>query len=285
MQTEHSVETTTRTDPATLQAAGTGALAFDQDGWHVAATVIVGSSHRERGAPGADAVAAGASAGWLIAVVCDGAGSAAHGDAGARLASSQIVENLVRALDALTRPSDIEQEVGPLRTIIEHALETARDSILAAAEQAQACAGSFASTVVGVACRDGNGVFFHLGDGLAIAFDAAAQAQVTSRGSETEQQYANETYFLTDKTWRAHLVFHPFTAVRSVCLMTDGVSPFACEAGVLKPTFLEPIAHYAATHETTQTASALTRLLDSEDARRLIDDDKTLLWATLDANR
>jgi serine/threonine protein phosphatase PrpC len=273
----------TPAQPALVQAAGVGELTFDRDRWHVAATVIVGGSHRARDIPGADAAAAGGSAEWLIAVVCDGAGSAANGDVGARLASSRIVDNLMMALGASTPAPGTEEDIAQLRTTIDQAIETTRDSIVAYAEEQQLSVGSFASTLVGVACRDGAGLFFHLGDGLAIAFDADAQALVTSSGSEAEQQYSNETYFLTDKTWRDYLTFQPFTAMRSLCLMTDGVSPFAREAGALKSAFLEPVARYAATHDTTTTASAFTRLLDGEEARRFIEDDKTLQWATLDA--
>lgn len=64
--------------------------------WRVYASSVIGSSHRQNNLPCQDAFCYRNLGDRLVAVVCDGAGSATYGEQGAALVSRELVEGLVK---------------------------------------------------------------------------------------------------------------------------------------------------------------------------------------------
>jgi len=131
--------------------------------------------------------------------------------------------------------------------------------------------------VVGaVACRD-EVLFFQIGDGTAVAFGSADEIRAVSLGRPKE--YANETYFLTDETWSQSLLFEEAHGVDSILLVTDGVSPFLLQQDAPKLSFYQPVLEFLRRQGAGKGASAIQRLLSKDAVRKVVADDKTLLWA------
>lgn len=243
--------------------------------WTVVSASVTGPSHINRGKGCDDAAAAAVIGDWLVAVVCDGAGSAEFGADGSALASRSIMKHLAEHLARdLSQRSPRE-----LQELIEQSLEDARQRILDLAEERGTAPNSVATTIVGALLHDRSGLIFHIGDGAAIALDHSLQVMAISLGSPKE--YANETYFLSDSCWLDNLQFTPVRPVERLLLMTDGVTPFAVEGCEGKQDFIEPIARFMLGYPAATSGPALQRLLNRSDACSQVSDDKTLLWAAL----
>lgn len=250
--------------------AGEGACGFDSQRWSIASATVTGPAHETRGRRCDDAAAAATLNNWLAAVVCDGAGSAERGGEGAARAASEIVTSIRQIL--AEKPRNLQ-----LRTLVEQSLEYARNEIVGWAKGHELPPRAVATTVVGVVCRGCRGVMFHLGDGTGIVLSKSLAVQAISLG--TPKEYANETHFLTDTTWKDNLLLIPLQSVDRILLMTDGVTPFAVEANQPKLSFVEPIARFLLQYPAQTGAAALKRLLNKDEARRQVPDDKTVLWA------
>jgi len=250
---------------------GSNAASFAKGAWQVAAASVTGPSHAKRGVGCDDAAAAASTGSSLFAVVCDGAGSSQFGGRGAETAARLLIERLVPA-------GGEEPPLAADAAAVRAALHEVRAALLAEAEREGVKPSAFATTVVGAWISETGGLLFHLGDGIGLAFAANNDVLAVSRGRLSE--YANETYFLTDDTWAESLAFEPLPdGLESLFLMTDGVTPFAMELATPKASFYEGVLTYLRRNGAGKGATAIQRLLDKDEARSKVSDDKTLLWA------
>jgi hypothetical protein len=244
--------------------------------WKVVAACLAGFGHEADGTPCQDAYYVSRDVpGWLIAVVSDGAGSATCSKEGSEVVSRMTVESIAHAL------KNNDWAVLSLRELVTAGVENARAELGRLAADSGRTLDDYHATLVGIAANASKVLFFHIGDGAAIAtrLDDLSTA-IVSRPENGE--YANETYFVTQEEWREHLRFIDVDGTWNLfALMSDGVTPLALASDGSGPfvPFFQPISNYLQGHSEDEGGQSLSATLRREQIRRITGDDKTLVWA------
>ena len=126
-------------------------------------------------------------------------------------------------------------------------------------------------------------MFFHIGDGAALALDEHNPENFVASRPENGL-FACETYFYTMDDWRENLRFTAFENADAIFLMSDGVTGFAFSKDFrrIEKRFIYPIHEYLSNEtQKARAIRALNNTLNTPDAKRLNNDDKTLFWAKL----
>ena len=245
---------------------------IEAHGWKVVAATTTGATHERKGETGQDVYAVGLEPGCLVAAVCDGAGSAVRGLEGARVASRLVVEGLLDRLGALP-PSAITEN-------------TVKDQVVACILQARqvvmrlGALNDYAATLVGMIATTEGGYFFHVGDGAGVTLSSTGEGTSSVMTRPETGEYINETYFFTDGHWQDHLRTTAFGQAEVVLIMSDGVTPFALlpnSVGV-DERFVLPVCRYLRESDPEQGERALSATLRCENAGKVSDDDKTLIY-------
>ncbi|QIG79759.1 PP2C family serine/threonine-protein phosphatase [Stakelama tenebrarum] len=252
--------------------------------WRVAGSSITGPSHVQTGTPCQDRHRLHvAQSGALIAIVSDGAGSAEYGGEGAALLCDRLVARLDRHLSAGVRKTGTRAGLLGLCRAVREGVHDAREAARAQGAEAGVGLESFHATLVGAVMlpRQG-GLFFHIGDGAALAIGGDGERWQLSAPSNGE--YADTTYFYTEPDWRTNLRFSLIDGgYDTIFVMTDGVTDLALSArpGGHEPfmPFFRPIGRYLAGATREEGEEALSATLDSGAVRERTSDDKTLVWA------
>lgn len=241
---------------------------------YILATSVCGALHKAKGLPCQDYYCSKSLGRKTVAVVSDGAGSAKFGKLGAKVICETICNTLLRS------------NIGNVQKDVENAIRTAREKLIFHRynkSKSEAELVNFSATIVGFFCHNGRGVFFHIGDGAALAFASGKFDNFTI--SEPENgAYSCETYFYTMTEWQECLRFTPFENANRVILMTDGVTGFVFSDDFYKirQNFLIPIIQYLEKEKNKKHAlSALHNTLNDTKAQRINPDDKTILWVEL----
>lgn len=208
----------------------------------------------------------------FVAIVSDGAGSAKYGKIGAKTACETLCDILKNADFSAIREETLRALRIAREKLMRHRLNKQKN------EQGIA---DFAATVVGIAYRNGKGVFFHIGDGAAIALqDEEYKNFVASRPENGN--FACETFFYTQQAWAENLRFTEFEGARSIFLMSDGLTSFsfANDFKDIEKGFIVPIDTFLSSEKSKSKAvRALANTLNMPKAQRINSDDKTLVWA------
>jgi hypothetical protein len=248
--------------------------------WKVVAAAARGAGHALKDEPCQDAYHWLASESWLVAVVCDGAGSAAKSDVGAAIASRTIV-NYLMAKTATADDTGVV-DANHWQPFVIDAIAQARQNLCT--ESGVEDLAPYHATVVGVIANQTNGLFFHIGDGTGTAvYENDWLNCVISKPENGE--YADQTFFFTMDNWREHLRLLEFNGHPDmISLMSDGAMSFvmARELKGMDSRFIEPVHRYLSSVETTQGQRALAATLDNPKTYSITSDDKTLLWAKRD---
>lgn len=237
--------------------------------WRVFAASSIGKSHIEGGLPCQDAYGLAFENERLVAVVCDGAGSASQSDIGAR----ECADSICKSLSVVVGSSSL----GVTPSVIEQVIEAARVHLQSRADELGLSSRELACTVVGVVLFQDGGHLFHIGDGMAVV-ELADDSTILSLPENGE--YANETYFITGDDWLPHLRITSFSGtIRCISLMSDGAMPFAVnrgKTGMFAP-FIDPVRSYLATVSEAEGSEALLATLSDERTWSITSDDKSLL--------
>ena len=245
--------------------------------WKVFLASATGKQHLDADAPCQDSGYWGVVDGLLVGVVCDGAGSASQGHEGAQFLARWLGE----ALAVLPASWPAGGSAAELRELLLPVIESTRADLASIARARELTLRDFACTLVGCLATAAGGCFFHVGDGFAIHM-AASGASLLSLPENGE--YADETYFVSDESWKDHLRVTPLGPVRPgdcIGLMTDGAAPFAVNrqrTGFFRP-FIDPVASYLAAAGAADGNLALHGVLADSKTHAITGDDKTLLLA------
>jgi hypothetical protein len=243
--------------------------------WRVAGTSVAGpchanddcqDRHRVQVTPG----------GVLIAVVSDGAGSATFGGEGAALLCEHVAEALA-AHFGKSKPRAIDRDA--LAGAVADGVAEARDAATGIGLLRDAGLEAFHATLVGAVVVPGKGgIFFHIGDGAALAIAPEGKSWLMSAPRNGE--YADTTFFFTEANWRDNLRFSEIEpGYDTIFVMSDGVTELGLKGSEPFMPFFEPIGRFLAGAGREEGEKALTATLDSDAVREKTNDDKTLVWA------
>ncbi len=235
------------------------------------AASVQGSMHKHIGLPCQDYYAYSAQGKNYIAVVSDGAGSAKFGKIGARTVCETLVDLLKNAPF-----SKAEEKIRLAISVARKKLERHRLN--------KKDINAFAATLVGVLYNNRKGLFFHIGDGAAIALHNPEGTDFTASRPENGI-YSCETYFYTQSDWEQNLRFHKFDNAQNLFLMSDGLTNFSFsnDFNQLEKGFIQPINNFLRQEKNrAKAAKALENTLNTPQAQNLNTDDKTLLWVGIE---
>ncbi len=246
--------------------------------WKVFFASATGRHHLDSNAPCQDSGYFTVANDVLIGAVCDGAGSAREGRAGAEFVAKEVTGRLAQAVQD-GRFSSIPQ--AGYREYLADIILSVRSVLEETAAARELTLRDFACTLVGcIASREG-GCFFHIGDGFAISMkeDGESVLSLPENG-----EHSDETYFVTDDGWSDHLrvtVLAEISRGGVIGLMSDGTSPFAVnrpKTGFFRP-FIDPVVKFLRNATEEDGSQALKNVLADEKTYEITSDDKTLLLA------
>lgn len=248
--------------------------------WRFAGASVTGAYHELRDEPCQDRHRVQVTPGGaLIAVVSDGAGSARFGGEGAAMLCTQVAAALAKAIGKGKPKATRATLLKGCRAVCA-GIAAARAQAL---DEVPPDAGlyDYHATLVGAVVLPGKGgLFFHIGDGAALAVNGERWAMSCPRNGE----YSYETYFFTESDWRRNLRFKLIEpGFDTIFVMTDGVTDLGLRNMAGKPepfmAFFEPIGRFLAGATREAGEAALAGTLNTPAARERSNDDKTLVWA------
>jgi len=214
----------------------------------------------------------------LVAVVCDGAGSATRAEQGAAMFSSSfgsLAKTWIEKQDGL---SGLDQS-----TILEwvqqclHLIETDAQE---AGMQKRDYACTFLAALVGAE----DAYFLQIGDGGIVIADAQNIAEYFWIFWPQKGQYHNTTNFITDDDCMDNLQFEycPI-ALKDIALFSDGIENIALKfdtSEAYQPFFKNLFGTLRHDNASDLFSDAITVFLNSDKVNERTDDDKTLIIAS-----
>jgi len=245
-------------------------------GWTWAAARRRGTSHVKSRTPCQDAhrVVSSRAGNTLIAVVSDGAGSAAHGGAGAFIAARTMAAAAVEyTAQSLNLPGE------------EHFwswLDDALSRIEVAAVKRSAQPRDFAATLVMAIANETGAVLALVGDGVA-GVRSGADWSVPSWPQHGE--YASTTYFVTDEPAARLRIIQLDRRPDALVLMSDGLERLALDFAGQRPhppffnAIVAPVERSSVAGHDGRLSRSLATYIDSDAVNARTDDDKSLVIA------
>lgn len=249
--------------------------------WRFAGASVQGTSHIESSQPCQDACryeqfCTPSGEEFLVLVASDGAGSAALSHEGSQTICQVLIEKFTRlfaegwTLDRMT-PQYARFLLRYVAVIIRR--------LAKAQEQSER---EFAATLLLAIVGKESAAFLQLGDG-AIVLNSGGDYQPVFWPQSGE--YANMTYFVTDKSAVNHLRFSSIAeSVTEIALFTDGIQGLALkyDSKTAHSPFFYPLfedLQAASRSSLPQLNAGLEAFLNSKRMNERTDDDKTLILA------
>lgn len=253
------------------------------NGWRIAATSVVGTSHQKTNAPCQDfhlaRVLDVAGRQYLIGLVSDGAGSAPRSDLGSSLACETFAAAIAARLVESKEPLE--------RGCVESWLRTAQTALQEAASGEGRPIRDFACTMLGSVIGPDRSTFFQIGDGAIVISVAGEDDEWCYVFWPQHGEFANTTNFLTDERAVERLEFGSQTGQLSeVAMFSDGMENLLLQRSdrsVFSRWFNQMMPGVRALKSPGLDAALSDKLaayLASEAVCSRTDDDKTLILAT-----
>ena len=245
--------------------------------WSWIAASVRGTSHERSGTRLQDAKRcfSSSSGDCLVAVVCDGAGSASHGGEGAALCS-RILSS--RALEYLRKEC-----ITPDDALIEEWIDDVRDSIARAAAARSLSTRDFATTLVAAISCSEETLTLHVGDGAIVAKTGPSDEWVALSWPE-HGEYASTTFFVTDDESARLRISRSSMPIKELVLFSDGLERLALDFQENKPhgPFFSPFSLAVKSGDDgyqSGLSRELKKFLNSDPVNERTDDDKSLIVA------
>jgi hypothetical protein len=255
--------------------------------WRVAYTSVIGTSHEKTGLPcqdvgGCRIVSDPDGRHVLLAVACDGAGSAPRSLDGATLAVDRFLQDFGDA----SRHSGLD---GITQEFVEDWLSRVRAEIRDRADAADLSPREFACTILGAVVGHRRAAFFQIGDGAIVVSTRTEPDDYGWVFWPQHGEFANQTNFVTQDNALEVLVFQlEERCVDEIAIFTDGIERLVMnlqEKTAHAPFFRTLFGWLVKTEPVTvgddiPTSEVLSRYLGSKQINDKTDDDKTLILAS-----
>ena len=255
--------------------------------WRYAYSSVRGTSHVAQDKPCQDAVYCkvhidSGDHPVLVAIVSDGAGSAARSDDGSR----EVCRMLVSEIEQHFRTDD--STLGQIDTdFFKNFLTYFRNEMSRLAAADEGTVSDFACTLLVALVGENQAVLAQLGDG-AIVYSLAGDCDRYQLGFlPAHGEYVNVTHFVTEADSEQNLQYEFLPdCIGELAVFSDGIERLALNLQTMQPhlpffrPMLTPIRNTEEEGMHSHLSHALTNFLDSDAVNSRSDDDKTLILAS-----
>ena len=263
-----------------------------QSSWQVYGASSIGKSHIDSNLPNQDSIYLQKTQDGMVAVVCDGAGSAKFSQAGAAFFSQSIGKMLLSL--GVSRSVSISGTAFDLvqvrQQIIEQLLQIRLD--LQSQLPAESSLRDYHTTFTGLLIHANHqALLVQIGDSPLITsqfvvrhphIDYFTNLQVY--GDDSKNEYVNETHFITQDNWQSFLRVEPIdlSQVDCLALMSDGCADLVFEGASVTPKIYRPffgnlLFNLTQSQSSQQGSAIIEQALGNPATYRLTGDDKSLV--------
>ena len=263
-----------------------------QSSWQVYGASSIGKSHIDSDLPNQDSIYLQKTQDGMVAVVCDGAGSAKFSQAGAAFFSQSIAQMLLSlgvglsvshsgiAFDLVQVKQQIIEQLSQIRLDLQSQL-TAESSLR-----------DYHTTFTGLLIHANHqALLVQIGDSPLITsqfvvrhphIDYFTNLQVY--GDDSKNEYVNETHFITQDNWQSFLRVEAIdlSQVDCLALMSDGCADLVFEGASVTPKIYRPffgnlLFNLTQSQSSQQGSAIIEQALGNPATYRLTGDDKSLV--------
>lgn len=261
-----------------------------QPSWQVYGASSIGKSHIDSNLPNQDSIYLQKTQDGMVAVVCDGAGSAKFSQAGAAF-FSQSIGKMLLSLGVSRSVSGIALDLGQLKQqIIEQLSQIRLD--LQSQLPAESSLRDYHTTFTGLLIHSNHqALLVQIGDSPLITsqfvvrhphIDYFTNLQVY--GDDSKNEYVNETHFITQDNWQSFLRVESIdlSQVDCLALMSDGCADLVFEGASVTPKIYRPffgnlLFNLTQSQCSQQGSAIIEQALGNPATYRLTGDDKSLV--------
>ena len=267
-----------------------------QSSWQVYGASSIGKSHIDSNLPNQDSIYLQKTQDGMVAVVCDGAGSAKFSQAGAAFFSQSIGKMLLslgvsHSVSVGVSHRGIAFDLVQVRQqIIEQLLQIRLD--LQSQLPAESSLRDYHTTFTGLLIHSNHqAILVQIGDSPLITsqfvvrhphIDYFTNLQVY--GDDSKNEYVNETHFITQDNWQSFLRVEPIdlSQVDCLALMSDGCADLVFEGASVTPKIYRPffgnlLFNLTQSQSLQQGSAIIEQALGNPATYRLTGDDKSLV--------
>lgn len=267
-----------------------------QPSWQVYGASSIGKSHIDSNLPNQDSIYLQKTQDGMVAVVCDGAGSAKFSQAGAAFFSQSIGKMLLSLGVGLSVSHSVSISgiafdlVQVKQQIIEQLSQIRLD--LQSQLPAESSLRDYHTTFTGLLIHANHqALLVQIGDSPLITsqfvvrhphIDYFTNLQVY--GDDSKNEYVNETHFITQDNWQSFLRVVPIdlSQVDCLALMSDGCADLVFEGASVTPKIYRPffgnlLFNLTQSQSSQQGSAIIEQALGNPATYRLTGDDKSLV--------